>query len=142
MGLVLRPDVIPGTYITGKMFGYGIYGANSFSKSFNYTGFDDHNPVACLFLGEFALGKILPQTQANYYITGDHLKKQGYDSVWGLGKNTPKNSILVDGVQIPQSKLEFSDSMKDCSLLYDEFVVYNEDQVNLKYIVEIQAVPI
>jgi hypothetical protein len=139
MGLILRPDVIPGTYITGKMFGYGIYGANSFSKSFNYAGADSQNPVACLFLAEFGLGNVSNRTQADYYVTKDSLALGGYDSVLGMGQKTPENVIVVDGVSVPQGTLITSPKSNQCSLLYDEYIVYDERQVNLKYIVEVKA---
>ena len=139
MGLILRPDVLPGTYISGKMFSYGIYGANSFSKSFNYTGADHQNNVACLFLAEFGLGNVSKRTQHDYYITEKSLKSEGYNSVHGCGQKTPSSYINIDNVIIPQGKLCKSINSNECSLLYDEFVVYNENQLNLKYIVEVKA---
>lgn len=138
-GLLLRPDVIPGTYITGKMFGYGVYGANSFSKSFNYCGADDDNNVACLFLAEFALGKTSNRVQSDYYITKDKLQQLGCDSTWGQGRTTPSGyASLPNGVKIPNGKLTKS-NVQGGSLLYDEFIVYDQDQVNLRYIVKVKG---
>ncbi len=139
MGLVLRSDLIPGTVITGKMFGNGVYGANSFSKSFNYTGYDTYNPTQCLFLGEFALGKVDAKYDADYYVTEQSLKSDGYQSVQGIGKYTPSSTVTIDGVTIPQGQLVKSSNYKKCSLMYDEFIIYNEAQINLKYIVEVRA---
>lgn len=139
LGLLLRPDVIPGTYITGKMFSHGIYSANSFSKSFNYTGFDKNNTTQCLFLGEFAVGNMSPRTNADYYITEQSLANGGHNSVIGMGKNTPSSYIDVNGVTIPQGKLVKRKDSHNLSLLYDEYVVYNHAQLNLKYIVEVKA---
>jgi poly [ADP-ribose] polymerase len=139
MGLVLRSDLIPGTIITGKMFGNGVYGANSFSKSFNYTGYDTSNPTQCLFLAEFALGGIDAKYDADYYVTEQSLKSKGYQSMQGIGKYTPNSTITIDGVTVPQGQLVKSDNYKECSLMYDEFIVYNEAQINLKYIVEVRA---
>lgn len=137
-GLLLRPDVIPGTYITGKMFGYGIYAANSFSKSFNYTGANRSNPTACLFLGEFALGKTSNRLNSDYYISKDSLRKEGCDSTWGQGKTTPgEYTTMDDGVIVPNGKL--TDSGKKGSLLYDEFIVYDQNQLNLRYIVKVKG---
>jgi len=138
-GLLLRPDVVPGTYISGKMFGYGIYAANSFSKSFNYTGADRQNPVACLFLGEFALGKTSNRTQSDYYISKDSLKTLGCHSTWGQGKNTPVGyTTMDDGVIVPNGKLG-SANVTGASLLYDEFIVYDQHQLNLRYIVKVKG---
>jgi len=138
-GLLLRPDVIPGTYITGKMFGYGIYAANSFSKSFNYTGADKKNPVACLLLGEFALGNCLKKVSADSGLTGDIVNKQGCHSTWGQGQYTPSSySMMKDGVLVPTGKLEKS-NISGANLLYDEFIVYDQNQFNIKYVVLVKA---
>lgn len=138
-GLLLRPDVIPGTYITGKMFGYGIYAANSFSKSFNYTGADRQHPVACLFLGEFALGNCLKKTQADSGLSGAAVKKAGCHSTWGQGQYTPSSySMMKDGVLIPSGKLEKS-GVTGAALQYDEFIVYDQDQFHLRYIVAVKG---
>ncbi len=140
-GLLLRADHIPGTVITGKMFSYGLYGSNSFSKSFNYTGYDNYNVTQCLFLAEFALGQIDYRFDADYEITEQSLKQSGYHSVQGQGKYSPSSSIVIDGVTIPQGQLTKSTQYQQCVLNYDEFIVYNEAQVNLKYIVEVEAIP-
>lgn len=140
-GLLLRPDVIPGTYITGKMFGYGIYGANSFSKSFNYTGANRSDPNACLFLAEFALGNTSNRTQADYYITKDSLCQIGCDSTWGQGRLTPNGyQTLDDGVIVPNGKLSTSNVNNNASLQYDEFIVYDQNQLNLRYIVNVRGI--
>lgn len=136
-GLLLRPDVIPGTYISGKMFGYGIYGASSFSKSFNYTGANKQNNIACLFLAEFALGNQDKRTSHDYYISKDSLKKTGHHSTWGLGESTPKSFTEIDGIQVPNGKL--TKGKTKSSLLYDEFIVYDASQLTLRYIVEIEG---
>jgi len=150
MGLILRPDVIPGTYISGKMFGYGIYGANSFSKSLNYTGWEK-GQEACLFLAEFAVGKQKKLMSHDYYVSEPALRQEGFDSVWGRGENTiTEIGTLDDGVLIPQGKLvkatrdgdEFAGSGygRDFNLIYDEFIVYNEAQLCLKYVVKVKCI--
>jgi poly [ADP-ribose] polymerase len=138
-GLLLRPDVLPGTYITGKMFGYGIYGANSFSKSFNYCGASKRDNVACLFLGEFALGNTSNRLQSDYYITKDKLAQTGHHSTWGQGRTTPSgHTTLSDGVKVPNGKLVNS-NIAGGSLLYDEFIIYDQNQLNLRYIVKVKG---
>lgn len=138
-GLLLRPDVIPGVYITGKMFGNGVYFANSFSKSFNYTGASKRNNVACLFLSEVALGNPSKRLRHDYYITKEKLAQEGCHSTWGQGKSTPQtpHKVLSDGVVIPNGKLSKSDVSG--SLLYDEFIVYDQNQFNLRYIVQVKG---
>lgn len=122
------------------MFGQGLYGANSFSKSFNYTGFDNQNPTQCLFLAEFGVGNIDKKYDADYYITENTLNQSGYHSVQGCGKYVPSSFITTDGITIPQGQLVKSSVYNQCSLVYDEFVIYNEAQINLKYIVEVKAI--
>lgn len=139
-GLLLRPDVIPGTYISGKMFGYGIYGANSFSKSFNYTGATSSDPVACLFLAEFALGKTSNRRNADYSISKDSLQKIGCDSTWGQGIRSPCGyETLADGTIVPNGKLTSQGSSSNYQLQYDEFIVYDQSQLDLRYIVNVKG---
>jgi poly [ADP-ribose] polymerase len=154
MGLILRPDVLPGTYISGKMFGYGIYGANSFSKSLNYTGWEK-GQEACLFLAEFAVGKQKKLMSHDYYVSQKSLQEEGFDSVWGRGENTitelvdfgaDANGDHGSGVLIPQGKLvpatkdgDESGYGRDFNLIYDEFIVYNEAQLCLKYVVKVKC---
>jgi poly [ADP-ribose] polymerase len=138
-GLLLRPDVIPGTYISGKMFGYGIYAANSFSKSFNYTGANKQNPTACLFLGEFALGTTSKRLTSDYYVSKDKLKQLGCHSTHGLGKNTPAGyTTMDDGVIVPNGQIGAS-NVQGAGLLYDEFIVYDQNQLNLRFIVKVKG---
>lgn len=138
-GLLLRPDVIPGTYVTGKMFGYGIYAANSFSKSFNYTGTNKRSPTACLFLAEVGLGKTSNRTSHDYYISKESLKKVGCHSTWGRGKTSPSSHVVLDdGVIVPNGKLQRNTDLNS-SLMYDEFIVYDQNQLNLKYIVQVKG---
>ncbi len=141
-GLILRPDVIPGTYISGKMFGYGIYGASSFSKSFNYTGTSKRNDIGCMLLGEFALGEPSKRIKHDYYITKDSLAKEGCQSAWGQGKTTPSSCTEVRGVggmmKVPNGKLHTSD-VHNTALLYDEHIVYDQDQLMLRYIVKVRG---
>jgi poly [ADP-ribose] polymerase len=131
-GLLLNPSNI-GVVITGKMFGHGIYFANAFSKSANYTAYETSNNYACLLLCEVALGVESKRTTSDYYITKESLKKDGYDSTWGIGQMTPQESINTNDIKIPIGKLNNS-NIKSV-LLYDEFIVYDSNQFNIKYIV-------
>jgi predicted DNA-binding WGR domain protein len=131
-GLLLNPANI-GVVITGKMFGYGVYFANAFSKSANYTAYQTSNNYACLLLCEVALGNASKRTHADYYITKESLKKEGFDSTWGMGTSAPVESTTIDGIKIPNGKLTKSDV--NSILLYDEFITYDSNQFNIKYMV-------
>ena len=133
-GLVLRPELISNAVICGKMFGLGCYAANSFSKSFNYCNAESE---ACLFLGEFSLGRQLKLTDADYNLSETNLKARGYDSVHGQGRYTPCSSTTIDNVTIPNGKLVQS-NVKNAHLQYDEFIVYNESHLKLKYIIRVK----
>jgi poly [ADP-ribose] polymerase len=137
-GLMLRPESL-GVYVTGKMFGYGIYGANSFSKSWNYCDCGGIGEEACLLLGEFSLGQMSQRVDSDYYITEESLKKEGCQSTWGQGITSISGMDTIDGVNVPYGPLKKS-GVSRAYLQYDEFIVYNQDQVKLKYIVRVRKI--
>lgn len=131
--LLLDPSRI-GAYITGKMFGYGVYFANSFSKSAQYCGVPyGGKGKICLALAEVALGKELKLKSADCYMTGAKLKTKGCNSTWGLGNATPSSYVEYKGVSIPQGQL--TDSKQNSVLRYDEKIVYDSDQFRIRYLV-------
>lgn len=95
---------------TGSMFGSGIYFANSASKSANYCwgfgGGGSRNDSYYLFVCDVATGKIKEYEDAQPHLSS---APRGYNSVMGK---------------------------KGRSLYHDEFIVYKESQVKIKYIVE------
>lgn len=110
-GLKISP---PSTVkIAGKLFGNGVYGADSSSKSLGYSlgrwGQGRSNDGAWLFVCDFAMGKT---QMANSY-GGRRYPENGYDSVTALAKNT--------------------------GLFNNEFIVYKNDQVNVKYLIECEV---
>jgi len=132
-GLMLDPSRL-GVMISGKMFGYGIYFANSFSKSAQYCGSSyGANEKIALTLAEVALGTESKRTQSDYYISKDSLKKLKADSTWGQGKSTPSSYGELNGISIPQGKLTAS-NINSC-LQYDEKIVYDVSQICLRYLV-------
>ena len=136
-GLILNPESL-GVFVSGKMFGQGIYLASSFSKSFNYCASETSNGYACLLLCEVALGSQLERIKADPYLSPEKLKKIKCHSTWGQGKYTPSESIEVDEIIIPNGKLH--NSGISSSLIYDEYVVYNTDQILFKYLITVKQV--
>jgi predicted DNA-binding WGR domain protein len=137
-GLLLDPSKL-GVRITGKMFGYGIYWANAISKSFNYCGVDSTNNTAVVAVGEVALGEIHEQYLANYNLSQTHLDSIKKNSTHGKGETTPSDITIVDGIGIPNGKLtKTKDSTKKCTLLYDEFIIYDSNQYKIKYLIVIK----
>jgi poly [ADP-ribose] polymerase len=111
-GLLMRP---PGVYITGSMFGNGLYFADQSSKSEQYAfgrfggGRGAHGDTFFMFVADVALGTI-----KKYKDSQSHLTKPpaGYHSVQGE---------------------------KGSYLLHNEFIVYDIQQHILQYLVEFKT---
>jgi len=116
-GLVLRPS---SAVITGKMFGYGIYYADKCRKSLGYTSLrgsywaSGNANQGFMALFSVNTGKELRVQQHNswmYDLNEEKLKAKGdYDSLFAKG-----------GVDLRNN----------------EYIVYNQNQCTIKYIVEI-----
>jgi poly [ADP-ribose] polymerase len=135
-GLVVDPSKLGiNVCITGKMFGLGLYFSNSCSKCIQYCAYDITDDIACLFVAEVALGNQWKKKQADSSITAQNLPKS-YQSVWGMGRSTiDEYDEYDDSTRIPSGKIKPIPNTTDHSLLYDEFVVYHEEQINLRYII-------
>lgn len=106
-GLKIKPS---SAVHTGSMFGQGIYFANVSSKSANYCwglgSADQSLDTNFLLICDVATGRIKEYTNAQPGLTA---APRGYNSVMGK-----KGSYLI----------------------HDEFIVYHENQVKIRYIVE------
>lgn len=95
--------------IAGKMFGNGVYGSETSSKSLGYSlgrWGQSSGDSGWLFVCDFAMGN-------PFYAKGSLSNiPSGYDSCWALPKNT--------------------------SLYNDELIVYNENQIRIKYLLEVK----
>jgi len=107
-GLLMRP---PGVYVTGSMFGNGLYFADQSSKSEQYAfgrygGGSGRGDTFFMFVADVALGKI-----RKYQTPQSHLQEppKGYHSVQGEAGS---------------------------SLVHNEFIVYNLKQHMLQYLIE------
>lgn len=118
-GLVLRPT---NAVINGKMFGYGIYFAPKARKSLGYTS-----------------------------IRGSHWAHGSSDSAFmalmDVGYGKPYDAYSFDSVfrSFNYEKLQTACTGANClhahagSMLYnDEIIIYKEDQVTIKYLVELR----
>ena len=116
-GLILRPT---NAVITGRMFGYGLYFTDKAKKSYGYTscrGSYWANGSDCrgfMSLYDVFLGRTLTKQRHEswmYDLTDEKLKQRGdYDSLSALG---------------------------GADLYNNEFIIYNEAQSTIKYIVEV-----
>ncbi|CAL8393165.1 unnamed protein product [Arctogadus glacialis] len=129
-GLRIAPPEAP---VTGYMFGKGVYFADMVSKSANYCHVSQLDPVGLLLLGEVALGNVHELKKAA------HITKlpKGKHSVKGVGRTAPDpgSTATLDGVQVPLGK-GCNTNIDDTSLLYNEYIVYDVAQVNLKYLLK------
>ncbi|KAM9779205.1 poly [ADP-ribose] polymerase 1 isoform X2 [Syngnathus typhle] len=131
-GLRIAPPEAP---VTGYMFGKGVYFADMVSKSANYCHTSQSDPVGLLLLAEVALGNMHELKKAS------HITKlpKGKHSVKGLGRTAPESTATatLDGVEVPLGK-GVNTHIDDTSLLYNEYIVYDVAQINLKYLLKIK----
>eukprot|EP00126_Sphaerothecum_destruens_P008459 Sdes_comp20219_c0_seq1m13594 len=138
-GLRIAPPESP---ITGHMFGKGIYFADMVSKSANYCYPTKAKPRGLLVLCQVALGNSLPLTSADcdapVKLSPAHNRgATKYGSVKGAGKTFP-NPLINSTLGSCKAKIfhgsPITDSEISSDLLYNEFIVYNTNQVKLKYL--------
>ncbi|NWW02510.1 PARP1 polymerase, partial [Oreocharis arfaki] len=131
-GLRIAPPEAP---VTGYMFGKGIYFADMVSKSANYCHTSQADPIGLVLLGEVALGNMYELKNAS------HITKlpKGKHSVKGLGKTAPDPTATttLGGVEVPLGN-GISTGINDTCLLYNEYIVYDVAQVNLKYLLKLK----
>jgi len=110
-GLLMRP---PGVYITGSMFGNGLYFADQSSKSEQYSfggGYGSRygKDTYFMFVADVALGKVKGYKDAQSHLTKPPV---GFNSVQGE---------------------------KGSYLLHNEFIIYDIKQHILQYLIEFRA---
>jgi poly [ADP-ribose] polymerase len=110
-GLLMRP---PGVYITGSMFGNGLYFADKSSKSEQYAfgrygGGSGRGNTFFMFVADVALGNIMKYQNAQSHLTK---APKGYHSVQG-----------EEGTY----------------LLHNEFIIYELAQHKLQYLIEFRS---
>jgi len=130
---------------SNPLFGNGIYFADRVSKSVFYCS-NSYVGEGCLFLCDVLLGTSYPSRQVLYGITSP---PSGYESVKGIGKYVPgpHQSTLCRkgkfyGADIPLGKTIpnpdpslLPSGINGYNINYNEYVVYDPDKVNIKYLV-------
>uniref|UniRef100_A0A6A7G868 Poly [ADP-ribose] polymerase n=1 Tax=Hirondellea gigas TaxID=1518452 RepID=A0A6A7G868_9CRUS len=129
---------------SGGCVGSGIYFASEHSKSLGYAGchygtFAGEKNTGFMFLSEVVLGRSKEIMQ----IDGSIKKAPaGYDSVVARGRKEPdpkKNTtITFDGrkVTVPVGKPIPQQPFKDSNFGQSEYLVYNEHQVRLRFLLK------
>jgi poly [ADP-ribose] polymerase len=115
-GLVLRPNAV----ITGKMFGEGIYFAPSAKKSFGYTSYN-----------------------GTYWARGT--SNQAFMSLFDVAYGKPYDVYSHgDFYHFDYERLQQAKANANClhahagkMLFNDEIVIYKENQITIKYLVEL-----
>ncbi|XP_047132029.1 poly [ADP-ribose] polymerase 2 isoform X1 [Hydra vulgaris] len=136
-GLRIAPPEAP---VTGYMFGKGVYFADVSSKSANYCYPTRTKNVGFVLLCEVSLGKTRELLDADY--NADKLP-DGYHSTKGLGKVacSDKDYItLPDGLIVPVGVLSEVKNMKNSTLNYNEYVVYDTRQIKSRYLVQLKFI--
>jgi poly [ADP-ribose] polymerase 2/3/4 len=133
-GLRIPPEA------NGRMFGRGIYFADMVSKSANYCRTPSEDNVKLIALCEVALGKI----SQNYQSIPNMRLADDFNSLKACGRiypNPAQSFTTDDGVLLPLGKPVNvgEDSWWVSSLDYNEYVVYNENQIKLKYLVKFRV---
>ena len=144
-GLRIAPKEAP---VTGYMFGKGVYFADSSSKSANYCFANKDEPDGLLVLCDVALGNQYTRLEAQYEAPA-RCRRKGFDSTWGVGQHAPiETTPFPDASEIPTGKvvenIEALEAAKleqprgKPALLYNEYIVYRESQLLMKYIVQVK----
>lgn len=122
---------------SGGRVGSGIYMASLCEKSQQYTPVYSGTEFSCMMLCEAALG-----TTHNITTDANSLRTapDGCDSVLAVGEIAPEcwHTLDIDGrpVLVPQSG--GVSSGVDSRFVHDEFLVYNESQLRLRYIISVK----
>jgi poly [ADP-ribose] polymerase len=139
---VAAPIITSGLRImphSGGRVGSGIYLAAMQEKSAQYTSAYGAK-FACMFLCEAALGKSHQVTSDGHHASSLKKAPSGFDSVHAVGSITPKSWTTTDiegkSVEVPKTKAH--NSGVSSSFHHDEFLVYDEAQVRLRYVVTVR----
>lgn len=135
-GLRIAPPEAPST---GYMFGKGVYFADMVTKSANYCHHHLSNNVGLLLICEVALGQTNDLLHSDYHAAN---LPTGKASTKGCGATGPaqENFIKLGGIIVPMGPGEATSV--NGSLLYNEYIVYDVDQIKMKYLVKCQFNPV
>ncbi|CAG7820200.1 unnamed protein product [Allacma fusca] len=126
-----------GTELNGSLFGKGIYFADMFTKSSHYTG---EGQRQYLLLCEVALGNI---HSVNTHNMNEKMAKlpQGFHSLKTADSRYEPNTgatILWQNRFVPLGERtdQILEKNRYHALDYNEYIVFNSQQVSIKYLVE------
>lgn len=130
-GLRIAPPEAP---VTGYMFGKGVYFADMVSKSANYCNTSSANNTGLLLLCEVALGDMYELTASKFV----ERLPSGKHSTKGIGRTVPSaHQTTANGTLVPLGP-GVDNTDKETSLLYNEYIVYDTKQINVKYLLQLK----
>ncbi|CAD6197649.1 unnamed protein product [Caenorhabditis auriculariae] len=132
-GLRIAPPEAP---VTGYMFGKGVYFADMFTKSSFYCR-TNPGEEGYMLLCEVALGTCKEELHSVGH-SANSIK--GFGSVKGVGRESPNrldDHAHPDGYVIPLGKAKI-DTALNSALLYNEYIVYNTNQIKMRYLVRLR----
>lgn len=124
---------------SGGRVGRGIYHASENSKSAGYVR--SAKKTGIMFINEVALGKVHDINADDWSLTKP---PTGFDSILAQGWTEPDPkadlTIKLDGkdVVVPQAKAINRPEWKSSRFSQSEYLVYQESQVRMRYMLEIQ----
>jgi hypothetical protein len=127
-GLRIAPPEAPST---GYMFGKGIYFADMASKAAQYVHATAAQPQGLLVLGEVALGNEYVKKSAEYMSRAP----TPYHSTKACGQMTTQTEMHLQmdgGIDCP---VGIRDGVPDSALKYNEYIIYDESQVRIRFLV-------
>ena len=130
-GLRIAPPEAPSS---GYLYGKGVYFADMAQKSCHYCY--PVNNIALILLGEVALGKEDERDNCDFNLP--KTMKDGTDSVHALGRFVPEGGAFInEDVWVPNGNAKINET-DPYSNDYAEYIVYNVDQVKLRYLLKIR----
>jgi len=135
-GLRIAPPEAP---VTGYMFGKGVYFADMVSKSANYCATSKTSPTGIALLCDVALGKMAEKEKADYFAGN---LPAGHLSTKGIGKTEPDPAEDIPHPDDPDLIIPLGkgvDSKRPTTtLLYNEFIVYDVSQIQMRYLLKLK----
>lgn len=113
------------------MFGKGLYFADCVSKSANYCYTYPGNDIGLVLMCEVALGTSKLMVDAFNVVD---IPNADFQSIHAIGCYTPIVHGQIDNITVPLHGFQKSRTRPTLRLNYNEFVVYNPNQVKIKYL--------
>jgi poly [ADP-ribose] polymerase len=139
---VVAPILTSGLRImphSGGRVGSGIYLAAMQEKSASYTSAYGAK-YGCMLLAEAALGSMHEVTEDGPHASRLKKAPKGYDSVHALGTTVPEKwiDVHIDEKNIKVGEGKKTEKDVKSSFYHDEFLVYDESQVRIRYVLSVK----